>query len=170
MSKIIIQDNILTKSANHAIHRHFFANQEQQLSSWVDKENLPDLFKLLIDDASKYFDLSTAVGYEWWTHKDGTRPPFNWHCDFDEKLFNDEGSFKFPLCSIIYYPTISNLQGGNFLTEDTVIEPKTNRAIYMAPGVLHNVDVINSGTRMSLLINVWTYKLDYCLPTFYIKN
>lgn len=169
MSKVIIKDNVLPINFNHSIHVNFFAHQGPQQNSWVDKENVPDLFKALIEDAGKYFDFSTAVGYEWWTQKDGSKPGNGWHFDLDEKLFQEEGKIKLPLCSIIYYPTIGNLQGGTFVTEDISIQPRFNRAIYMAPGVKHNVEPF-TGTRMSLLINVWSYKLEWATQTFYLKR
>ena len=166
MTKLIIEDNILTKEESYQIYESFFLSGQVPYNMWMDKGSEPAIVKKIIDHAGKYFDLSTAVGYEWWLHLNGSLPPKSWHYDLDEHYWIEHKVQKNPLCSTIYYPIISNVKGGEFETENVIIEPKSNRAIFMSPNTLHTVKPY-TGNRFSLLINVWDYKLEWCHPTFF---
>ena len=105
--------------------------------------------------ARKYFDLSDAVGYEFWGHN-GTRT--GWHYDKDEDLLEREGKYSFPLCSTVYYLEVDRLQGGQLAVESDLITPKTNRLVMFSPGKYHTVEPFK-GKRVSLLINPWSHPL-----------
>lgn len=168
MTKIIIQDNILTNDEAYKAHEFFFVvHKGNNLNNWISKEDWEKLtfIKKITETASSYFDLSSCAGYEWWIHSEGSLPPRGWHKDLDEKHWADHYELKYPLCSIIYYPLIQDLQGGHFLTEDVKIAPKTNRTIFMESEQWHNVEPYQNG-RWSILINPWSYKLDWAQETF----
>ena len=60
--------------------------------------------------------------------------------------------------SIVYYPIIDNMSGGELILEKDVVVPKVNRVVIFKPGMYHYVNEFE-GTRYSMLINPWTYKL-----------
>ena len=127
---------------------------------WYDISQQHDYFNLchlLLITANNHYDLSDVIGYEFWGHKN-TRPPGGWHYDKDEIAFHRDGIYKFPVCSIIYYPVIENLIGGELILNKDVITPRTNRLIIFKSGVYHYVNEFE-GKRYSLLINPWTHKL-----------
>ena len=86
----------------------------------------PHIRKLL-HLASKYIDLSKVVGYEAWTHNNTIPIGDNddgWHKDRDELSYHVRKIFRFPVCSIVFYTEIKDLQGGELIVEDTIITPK----------------------------------------------
>jgi hypothetical protein len=107
--------------------------------------------------ANQYYDLSDVVGYEFWSHYN-TRPYGGWHYDKDEVTYHSKKIYKFPVCSIVYYPIIDNMSGGELILEKDVVVPKVNRVVIFKPGMYHYVNEFD-GTRYSMLINPWTYKL-----------
>ena len=107
-----------------------------------------------IDIASTYYDLSSCIGYEFWTHNN-TRPPQGWHYDRDEFLFEKNGTYDYPLCSIVYYPIVENLEGGQLHLECDIITPKENRLIIFPPKTHHYVEPFK-GNRVSILVNPWS--------------
>ena len=111
----------------------------------------------ILDFVSRYFNLESTVGYEFWGHFN-TKPQ-SWHYDKDEKVFEKDKKLNYPLCSIIYYLDISDLEGGSLLIEDDKIAPRKDRLIIFPPGKYHKVEQFK-GTRKSLLINPWNYKLN----------
>ena len=148
----IIIDNVLDDISVDKINMAL--DQSSSKSTWYDlnDNHVYDNFCVsLINLAGKYVDLSSCVGYEFWT-RFNTKPP-DWHQDKDEKLA-DEGILKFPLCSIVYYSSVKNLFGGQLLIEDDIITPKTNRMVIFAAGACHCVKDF-SGHRVSMLINPW---------------
>jgi len=104
-----------------------------------------------LDVASHYFNLKTCIGYEFWTRLN--RCVGGWHQDKDERLFDEQGVVKFPLCSIIYYPYI-DMKGGELLLGSDKILPKTNRLVIFAAGIPHNVEDF-TGNRISMMVNAW---------------
>ena len=106
--------------------------------------------------ASRYFDFSNIVGYEFWG-QNNTKPN-TWHYDKDEKLYSKERKLVFPVCSTIYYLAVSDLEGGRLIIEDDVITPKTNRLVIFPPGKYHTVENFK-GKRVSLLVNPWNHEI-----------
>ena len=90
----------------------------------------------MIDIASKYYDLSSSIGYEFWTHNN-SRPSEDWHYDKDEFLFNATGIYEYPLCSMVYYPVVEDLKGGQLHLECDIITPKENRLVIFPPKTYH---------------------------------
>ena len=122
--------------------------------SFERKHLFQDFCLKFIEIASKYYDLTSSVGYEFWGHNN-TRPPEGWHYDKDEFLFEKDGTYDYPLCSMVYYPIIENLDGGQLHLECDIITPKENRLIIFPPKTNHYVEPFK-GNRVSLLINPWS--------------
>lgn len=120
---------------------------------WVDLQQADLYIRELSSIASKLFDLSSIKGYELWSQYNSRT---DWHYDKDEKVHSETGQYIYPPCSIIFYPHVDkDLVGGVFQTDTGIeVQPKTNRAIVMAPGVFHNVTKY-TGERFSLLVNPW---------------
>lgn len=153
---IFIFDDFLDDDTNLT---DVFAKNKSLRLRWYDNEESHQYFdfcKHILNFASKYFDLSSSVGYEFWGHFN-TKPQ-SWHYDKDEKIYEQEKKLNYPLCSIVYYLKVENLEGGNLLLEKDQIQPITNRLIIFPPAKYHKVENFK-GTRNSLLINPWKYKL-----------
>ena len=166
--KIIVIDDAISMDSVRAFSENHFNNLPIETSRWVDKGNQPQYITDLVKVAENYFDLSTAVGYEWWTQNNSYSNKA-WHYDVDE---SNKETLKSPLCSIIYYPFVAHLDGGFFSTEDIKIKPKTNRMIIMAPEIMHRIETYNieEATRWSFLLNPWNYKLEEVTPSWHIKE
>ena len=106
----------------------------------------------MIGIANQFINLDSCVGYEFWTQKN-TRPS-KWHQDKDEQLNGNKSILSFPLCSMVYYLIVENLEGGQLHVEDDIITPKTNRLVIFSPGKNHYVQPY-TGTRISMLVNPW---------------
>ena len=133
-------------------------DDELIVKDWYDLNHdhlYKDFCLSILDIAKKYFDLSNAVGYEFWGHN-GTRT--GWHYDKDEDLLEREGKYSFPLCSTVYYLEVDRLQGGQLAVESDLITPKTNRLVMFSPRKYHGVEPFK-GKRVSLLINPWSHPL-----------
>ena len=105
----------------------------------------------MIEIAKQFYDLSSSVGYEFWTRLN--RCVGGWHCDKDERLYDEQKIVSYPLCTIIYYPHV-DMKGGELLLGDDKILPKTNRMVIFAPGIPHNVEDF-TGERISMMVNPW---------------
>lgn len=163
--KLVVQDNILSLDHMYRLQEYFIIqNNGNQYNNWMDKSKVPTWLENITNTAAQHFDLSDCVGYEWWIQTNGSRPTRGWHFDLDEDEWNKNNKLKFPLCSIIYYPMVQDLQGGHFITEDIKVTPKTNRAIFMSPAQLHTVAPYEN-TRCAVLINPWAYKLEWARET-----
>lgn len=155
---LIVIDNVLESIKQEAVADYFQTTTEKE-QVWVDT-NIQSVHTdqspayLLLKEASRFFDLSDMQGFEYWCHN-GTRP--DWHFDKDELLMNRSGNIKMPICSIVYYAFVKDLQGGWFVTETERIKPKTNRLIIFSPGTFHTVEFY-IGKRVSVAINPWTNK------------
>jgi hypothetical protein len=155
---IAIKDNVLSQADLAIIQELYFCNKPNYDTSWINKSDIPAWFNAIVNEASKFFSTESHVGVEWWTQNNGSLPSKGWHYDLDERLWQEQHKISTPICSIIFYPLIENLQGGQFKTESCIITPQTNRMIVMAPGTLHTVSEY-TGTRWSLLINPWNYAI-----------
>lgn len=154
---IVIIDDFLSDYDVETVHRHFSL---VKVKEWIETNTTmigqsDSPFASILKEANKYFDLSSMVGCEVWSHST-TRP--DWHYDKDETHNEQTGNLKFPLCGIVYYPHVSNLTGGRLLTGTEQIVPKRNRLIIFSPGILHSVEPY-TGERMSVAINPWNYKI-----------
>ena len=110
----------------------------------------------MINLSSQMYDLTSCVGYEFWTHYNTI--PRNWHIDKDEQLKIKTGYTRFPLCSMVYYVYVDELRGGKLHIEDDVITPKSNRLVIFSPGKYHCVEPF-LGKRITLCVNPWSEKL-----------
>ena len=122
--------------------------------SFEYEHQFKDFCLQLIGIALKYYDLSSSIGYEFWTHNN-TRPPEGWHYDKDEFLFDANGTYDYPLCSMVYYPVVQDLEGGQLQLECDIITPKENRLVIFPPKTYHYVEPFK-GNRISLLVNPWS--------------
>ena len=165
--KIIVLDDVLSLDFVVDFSDIHFNNAPIEPIRWVDKGNQPLYITELIKIAENYFDLTKAIGYEWWTQNNNYTNK-EWH--YDTGVSNN--ALKTPLCSIIYYPLIAHLNGGYFCTEDININPKPNRIIIMAPKTMHKIEAYNGegATRWSFLINPWEFKLENATPSWHIKE
>ena len=135
-------------------------DKQSSRSIWFDltqEHTWKSLSHKLMKLANNYYDLNNVIGYEFWSQYN-TRPAGGWHYDRDEILYYEKHIFKFPVCSIVYYPILYDLIGGQIQLEKDVIVPKINRAIIFKPGMFHYVHEFE-GTRCSLIINPWTSNL-----------
>ena len=107
----------------------------------------------LLKISGKYFDISSAIGYE--MHKNVIGPKY--HYDKDEMLFTTSGVYSFPLCSIVYYPKVENMQGGDLVFNDLILLPIPNRLVIFSSNLMHGVNH-HTGTRISVGINPWSEK------------
>ena len=123
-----------------------------QVDTWFDFDQHPCIDEML-KIAGKYFDLSKSIGYE--MHKN--MYSLGYHVDKDEQLFNTTGVLSLPLCSIVYYPKIEDMQGGDLVFDDLVLLPVTNRFVMFSSHLPHGVKD-HSGTRISIGINPWKEK------------
>ena len=168
--KIIVIDDAISMDSVRAFSENHFNSIPSEESRWVDKGNQPQYITDLIKIAEDYFDLSTAVGYEWWTMK-STYTNRGWHIDNDEKVWEDS-ILQTPLCSIIYYPLVAHIKGGEFVLEDLKIPAKTNRMIIVSANEVHKINNYNieEADRWSFLLNPWHYKLEWAAPSWHIKE
>ena len=153
---VIILDDVLDLNTS-------FQNDIIDINFGVTWYSLDDnhLFKdfclQMINKVNDYINLTSCIGYECWT-QNNTRPSTQ-HQDKDEELFERTGKLSFPLCSIIYYPIVKNLKGGQLHLEDDIITPKTDRLVIFPPGKFHTVKPFK-GKRVSLLVNPWNRSLN----------
>jgi len=155
---LVVLDDVLDEPHRQAVVGYFAQGDDARKMQWEESaiaslEDNDSPMALLLRQASKYFDLSSMVGAEYWAHY-GTRP--DWHVDKDEKLYEQTGELKFPICSVVYYADI-DVVGGNFVTTTDTVRPITNRMIVFAPNLLHSVEPY-TGTRLSVAVNPWTHK------------
>ncbi len=160
----MILDNVLDDDHRLATVDYFMQNEEVRQIKWHiitknDLENDNSPIALLLEQASKYFDLSDMVGVEYWANYNSQS---DWHIDKDEKLYKQTGQLKHPICSIVYYANINDIVGGNLITATESISPITNRMVIFSSNVLHRVEPY-TGARLSVAVNPWSNK-----PTEYL--
>lgn len=155
---LIVIDDFLPINKNKEVV-DFFTRYDASSPRWFDGSlsdhlNGSSFISDCIQKASNYYDLTSMVGCEMWCHHN-TRP--DWHYDKDEKLNQETGEIKTPLCSIVYYGSIDNLVGGKFITEDISVAPKTNRLVMFSPNIYHSVEEY-TGNRLAIALNPWNIK------------
>lgn len=130
-------------------------------SSWFDFPPPYEYQRSILEEASSFVDLSTAIGVEEWFHNPYFHNLPGEHYDKDEKLFAATGEVVFPLCSCILYIKVKNLVGADLhlIEEDISITPTSNTLILMKPGVYHKVTDYVSGIRSSVYLNPWDREL-----------
>ena len=131
-------------------------NIPEKWYSLDEKHIFQDFCIQMINLSSQMYDLTSCVGYEFWTHYNTI--PRNWHIDKDEQLKIKTGYTRFPLCSMVYYVYVDELRGGKLHIEDDVITPKSNRLVIFSPGKCHCVEPF-LGKRITLCVNPWSEKL-----------
>ena len=155
---IIILDDIIDLKSNFQRDSMTVLDQLKQPNineKWysLDEQHPFENFcNSMIGVANQFINLDSCVGYEFWTQKN-TRPS-KWHQDKDEQLNGNKSILSFPLCSMVYYLIVENLEGGQLHVEDDIITPKTNRLVIFSPGKNHYVQPY-TGTRISMLVNPW---------------
>ena len=160
---VIILDDVvnLNSSFQRDIINVFSERRQKNFpEKWysLDEEHIfRDLCIQMIEKSNYYVNLTSCIGYEFWT-QNNTRPSTR-HQDKDELLKERTGEYSFPLCSLIYYPLVENLQGGQLYLEDDIITPKTNRLVIISAGMWHCVQKF-TGKRISFLINPWNKTLN----------
>ena len=116
----------------------------------------------ILNKASNYYNMNSAIGYEVWIHKN-TRPKADynegWHIDKDEHRYNLNKVLRFPICSCVFYLEIQNLKGGRLIIESVEVTPKTNRLVLFGPAKKHYVENF-TGERYSININPWNRLLE----------
>lgn len=155
MNKFLVVDNVLTEEELIAT-KLFFENLKDGNTKWINKDE-PTYFPLekILNLVGQTFDLSAMVGCECWSH---VNTGAGWHVDKDESTWTERRELKHPICSIVYYPHIKNMQGGKFITKTHLALPVPNRLLAFSPGLYHSVEKF-MGERMSCAINPWSYKL-----------
>ena len=149
----IIIDNVLDSDSVVRLKESIDESTRDPFFYTMDDRHLYDNFSLsMIEIAKQFYDLSSSVGYEFWTRLN--RCVGGWHRDKDEKLYDEKKILSYPLCTIIYYPHVHNMEGGELLLGDDKILPKTNRLVKFAPGIPHNVEDF-TGERISMMVNPW---------------
>ena len=160
---IIILDDIIDLKSNFqrdSVRVLDELNEPNINEKWysLDEQHPFDNFcNSMIGVANQFINLDSCVGYEFWTQKN-TRPS-KWHQDKDEQLNGNKSILSFPLCSMVYYLIVENLEGGQLHVEDDIITPKTNRLVIFSPGKNHYVQPY-TGTRISMLVNPWNRVLN----------
>ena len=155
-NSILVFDDVLDKLSPELLE---LLDKPLEELDWYPLEHEHKYKKFCIDIltiASRYFDFSKIVGYEFWGQQN--TKPNTWHYDKDEKLYDKERKLVFPVCSTIYYLAVSDLEGGRLIIEDDVITPKTNRLVIFPPGKYHTVENFK-GNRISLLVNPWNHEI-----------
>jgi hypothetical protein len=162
MDKVIILDSVLSEpeleeSLKYDLSTYpNFPDREVEhrwenpyVQRWVADRNFPSYEKLLTL-AGAYVDLRHRVGYEVVTNI----VPQPMHFDRDDLLWSSKKIMKFPLCSIVYYPYVNVLEGGQLHIEGEDFEVKTNRMILFPSGKMHRAKPFK-GTRISVGILPW---------------
>ena len=118
----------------------------------VPKDKMPSVFFPLIDNVSKFLDISSYTNAEIWGH---VRPNTQWHFDIDEHLYQFHSKKRYPLASIVFYSYVYQLVGGElYLKEGLRVCPVMNRQVIFSPKVFHKVNEFY-GKRYSVLLNLW---------------
>ena len=81
---------------------------------WMSNHLYDNFCLAMINIASEFYDLSSSVGYEFWTRLNRCVPLIGTR-DKDEKLYDEQKIVSYPLCTIIYYPHVDNMRGGELL-------------------------------------------------------
>tara|TARA_B000000609_G_C24171764_1_gene350868 strand:+ start:438 stop:914 length:477 start_codon:yes stop_codon:yes gene_type:complete len=156
---IVIMDDVVDNSTFQSECIKLSESGKNIPEKWYsldEKHIFQDFCIQMINLSSQMYDLTSCVGYEFWTHYNTI--PRNWHIDKDEQLKIKTGYTRFPLCSMVYYVYVDELRGGKLHIEDDVITPKSNRLVIFSPGKYHCVEPF-LGKRITLCVNPWSEKL-----------
>ena len=166
----VIDDALSLEYQENFRHRHF-CESEVEWGRWITEGDQPNYIDGIIKIARKYMDLEKVAGYEWWTQKN-TYTQKGWHIDYDEGIMGTESVLKTPMFSMIYYPLVAHIEGGEFTLEDMKIPAKTNRLIILSADEVHTIGPYNidRATRWSFLMNPWTYKPEVTIPSFHMEG
>ena len=149
---IHVEDDFLPVDLLEGVYDLYNNNKTSTPTGWVEKSEVHYGVTKLVSAALHCFNISHFAGLEIWSHYN-SRP--GWHYDRNELLYDKDKVNVFPLCSIIFYPKINVISGGELVIDSGItIHPKTNRLVLMSPGTYHKVETF-LGERFSLLINVW---------------
>jgi hypothetical protein len=150
---MIVLDNVFSTIPVVALHEKvlYFAKEEQQQNS--------KLAESLLEIASQYYDLLNYVGYEMWCHAKNFKRSV-YHIDKDEIAYEKYGEIRTPICSIIYYLDVKDLEGGRliFPSKAAPIVPETNRLVIFDKKIAHKVEQW-TGSRVSIMINPWSEEI-----------
>ena len=156
---IVIMDDVVDNSTFQSDCIKLSESGKNIPEKWYsldEKHIFQDFCIQMINLSSQMYDLTSCVGYEFWTHYNTI--PRNWHIDKDEQLKIKTGYTRFPLCSMVNYVYVDELRGGKLHIEDDVITPKSNRLVIFSPGKYHCVEPF-LGKRITLCVNPWSEKL-----------
>ena len=110
-----------------------------------------------IEIAENFYDMSSCVGYEFWTQNNSR--PSEWHYDKDEIAYTTKGVTRYPICSTVFYLEVQNLENGKLQFKNGVeVTPRENRLVIFSPGLYHGVEQFN-GVRTSINVNPWNTQL-----------
>jgi hypothetical protein len=156
---LIVIDDVLDKESLGVVQGFFGSSEDARKMRWVDGDleallTYKSPLAQILTQVSRVFDLSQMSGVEQWAHY-GTKP--DWHVDKDEALSIRTGQLATPICSIVFYAEVNDLNGGKFMTDTATITPVTNRLLAFSPGMLHGVEAY-TGTRMAIAVNPWVRK------------
>ena len=157
---VIILDNVINNIDSVKVKILDILKDKNINEEWCtfDKDHqFQDFCLKFIEIAENFYDMPSCVGYEFWTQNNSR--PSEWHYDKDEDFLKEKGVLHFPLCSMVYYPVVENLEGGQLHLECDIITPKENRLVIFPPKTFHYVEPF-TGKRVSLLINPWSKVLN----------
>ena len=118
----------------------------------------------IIDYTKSFCDISEATTIEMWKRDflEGYLYDYDWHIDYDHYSY-DLGNLVLPIVSIIYYPIITSMTGGELVlcTEEKEVtySPKQNSLVIFGPGIWHKTKGGYSTRRLSYMLNI--YKEDF---------
>jgi len=159
-NKVIIIENTFSKNKlfnfQESIKKLNNSNKDECWYDLNQEHEYSIICNDLLNECSKYYNLSSCIGYEFWTQNN--RRPCSWHYDKDEIHYELVKEYKFPICSIVYYPIVNNLIGGKLHIEHQIITPYENMMVIFPPGSYHYVEKFE-GNRCSVLVNPWDYNI-----------
>ena len=151
---IIVIDKVFYPATLETINsqnKHTYFKKEEEHDNGI-------VARRLTQTAGNYFNFDNQVGYDIWFHRNGMP---DWHQDRDEQTFFKTGQSHFPICSIVFYPHVKDLVGGELIFKNNMrITPVSNRLVMFGPGLEHKVTPIQSGERVSMNINAWNYDVE----------
>jgi hypothetical protein len=150
---LVVLTNVLNPKVQQAIANFSYKNgYAGNTDRYLKGTKLPH--NKLLKIAQHWFpEIKIFTGYELWANTQ-VKPTIGWHKDKDEILYKKKKLFRFPICSIVYFPKIEKMTGGEFETASATIKPESNMMIIFESGLRHRVKPW-TGHRMSVAINPW---------------
>ena len=179
---LAIQDNFFSQDDCNSIYEYCIDNYSSlkfnylfQSSTLEDCLSSEGFKEKCVSFASRHFDLSQMVGFEYWHNFN--LPPNSltqgWHLDKDEKKYHyDSGELIYPLCTIVFYPIMEKEEGGELVFKEFEVEtvmPRTNRILCFSPGVWHSTNYCKY-KRISISICPWTYEVEKFIPEIHQRG